>query len=165
MWPWNHIYSRRMHTPDLVCSDANGKRREEWKCLNWKFILHGLSFQSRGRFLERMRFIDKHDHYGTSVICKFKCVLVRLKHSGHELESRSELECVSAFYSVVFGMFWRMKIICKPQTSQSKCTCRHIYRTTWKFCSPGYEPSVFLVSQGFFSIYESQLAFHGLLSV
>jgi hypothetical protein len=34
---------------------------------------------------------------GTSVICKLKCIIVRLKHSGHELESRSELNRVSTF--------------------------------------------------------------------
>jgi len=48
-----------------------------------------------------MHFIDKRGHYGTSVICKLKCVLMRLKHSGHELDSGSEFEGVSAFYCVV----------------------------------------------------------------
>lgn len=58
-----------------------------------------------------------------------------------------------------------MKTICKPQTRQSKCTCRHIFRTTWKCYAPGHEPSVFPVSQGFSSVDEWQLAFQGLLSV
>jgi len=48
-----------------------------------------------------MNFIDKHNHYGTSVICKLKCVLMRLKHSDRELDSGSEFEGVSAFYCIV----------------------------------------------------------------
>jgi len=58
-----------------------------------------------------------------------------------------------------------MKTICKPQTRVSKCTCRHIYRTTVQCYAADYEPSVFPVSQGFSSIYKWQLAFQGLLSV
>jgi hypothetical protein len=58
-----------------------------------------------------------------------------------------------------------MKTMYKLQTRQSKCTCTHIYRTTSKYYAPGYEPSVFPVSQGFSSIYKWQLALQGLLSV
>lgn len=131
-----------------------------------KVYLIWCRFQSIERILERMHFIDKHDHYDTSVICKLKCVLVRLKHSGHELESLSELECVCPSFTLLCsGCSEELKQFANHKHVNRSVPCRHIYRTTSKYYAPDYEPSVFPVSQEFSSIYKRQLAFQGLLSV